>query len=540
MAAPELGAMGWSSLKRLAAARGLSETEIDGCLEQPQPKHALIELLTSLSADGDSGTGTDNGGGADDGSAAAEEGAADLSAGRALLQCVARTTRLEQKLHAHNVSISFLLRTWEQSEEGAEGSAQDRLERAEGRERILANMLRSAEARGPDGDAATPRMPEPEPEPEPQPEPELEPVPPPIPPWSPGSFASDYSAPDEGANSVDQAEHLSDGYEEVPDDDEEEEPLPPWLAAGSVEHAAGVAEAMAKIPGMAMAASAAMKRGDLDSAVEQYSAALGCIPSGGAEPGSDLCSRAAALYNSRAAVLFELGRFREALRDSDESVLADADAFANDRQPQLRAALCCLRLGELRESRRRFEQLDDPELPFWKHLRSAEEAEAEARGARRAESRPAAEWRRVAEQMASVCEHTCPRWIEGWVLRTAVLCAAGEWEAGAGSAQAGMRRFGEQPDLLVLLGRCMLRLHAPGSQQQQQGRGQQHGQEQGDAKRYWERALRLDPDSHGAAGYLKAFRRVAAQSSGGGSSSMALEEAVGCYTTQLACSNTAC
>ena len=191
----------------------------------------------------------------------------------------------------------------------------------------------------------------------------------------------------------------------------------------------------------------------------------------------------------------------------------DADTFANDRQPQLRAALCCLRLGQLGESRRRLEQLDDPDLPFWRHLCTAEEVSNAAAGALRADLRTPAEWRHVAQQMVSVCESICPEWVDGWTLRTAVLCSAGEWESGAGSAQAGLQRFGEHPDLLVLLGRCALRLDGQGRQQNL-----------GDAPRYWERALRLDPDSHTAAGLLKAYRRASHDS---GRVGMAVEEAVG-------------
>ena len=74
-----------------------------------------------------------------------------------------------------------------------------------------------------------------------------------------------------------------------------------------------------------------------------------------------------------------------------------------------------------------------------------------------------------------------------------------------------MKRFGEHPELLVLLGRCALRLHAQGCQSL------------GDAPRYWERALRLDPDSHAAAGFLKAYRRATPS---GGKVGMAVEEAV--------------
>ena len=39
--------------------------------------------------------------------------------------------RLEQALTDHGVSISFLVRTWEASEETASGTAEERVERAE-------------------------------------------------------------------------------------------------------------------------------------------------------------------------------------------------------------------------------------------------------------------------------------------------------------------------------------------------------------------------------------------------------------------------
>ena len=504
--AAELGGMGWSKLKRLAESHGLTEEQIDRCLEQPKPKVALIELLSAggdeQPKDGES-LGDDAPLQSDDGMGAA--------ASRALLQCVARTTRLEQRLREHDVSVSFLLRTWEQSEEGADGSLQDRLERAEGRERILANMLRSAETRdgvGQGGNAESRMLPEPEPEPEPESEPEPEPelqhstVAAAVPGWSPAS-RTDGSAKDEEGQEGD-SDPVRDEHAQAEDFQQR---VPPWLAAGAV----GDAAVLAKIPALAMKASAAMKRGDLHGAVEQYSDALGCISCANTELGSDLRCRAAALYNSRAGVLFELGRFREALRDSDASIIADTNAFANDRQPQLRAALCCLRLGELRESRRRFEELKDPELPFWRHLCTAEEAANDAAGALRGELRTPAEWRRVAQQLLSVCESICPEWVEGWTLRTAALCSAGEWEAGAESAHGGMKRFGEHPDLLVLLGRCAVRLRG----QSRQGLS--------DAPRYWEHALRLDPDARAAAGLLKAYRRAA---SGGEKVGMAVEEAV--------------
>ena len=504
--AAELGEMGWSKLKRLAESHGLTEEQIDRCLEQPKPKVALIELL---SAGGDGQHKEDDALGDD---APAQDGdGTGAAASRALLQCVARTTRLEQRLREHDVSVSFLLRTWEQSEEGVDGSLQDRLERAEGRERILANMLRSAEMRGSVGQGgnAESRM---LPEPEPEPEPELEhstvprPVSPPVPPSSLASRADGSATDEEGREG---------GSDPVRDEHAQSEDfpqrVPPWLAAGAV----GDATVLAKLPALAMAASAAMKRGDLHGAVERYSDALGCIPCASTELSSDLRCRVAALYNSRAGVLFELGRFREALRDSDASVIADTNAFANDRQPQLRAALCCLRLGELRESRRRFEELEDPELPFWRHLCTAEEVANAAAGALRGELRTPAEWRRVAEQLLGVCESLCPEWVDGWTLRTAALCSAGEWEAGAESAHGGMKRFGEHPDLLVLLGRCAVRLHG------------QSRQSLSDAPRYWEHALRLDPDAQDAAGLLKAYRRAA---SGGGKVGMAVEEAVRTYT----------
>lgn len=295
-------------------------------------------------------------------------------------------------------------------------------------------MLRSAEERvaADAGDAAaaprTPRAPTPEelrqiPEPEPEPEEYLEPEPeaPPLPHWSPGSFASDEDGRDSGT-----------GSSQDDDEEEEEEPLPPWLAARVTEQqTADVAASVAKIPGMAMAASAAMKNGDLDGAVLQYTKAIACVPNSAA-PGSDLRRRAAALYNSRAAVLFELGRFRQALRDSDESVLADGAAFSSDRQPQLRGALCCLRLGELAESRRRFEELDDPELPFLRHLAAAEEAEAAAVECTSAAAGAcgADQWRAAADGLLRVCDAICPKWLGGWVMRCGALCAAGNWESG--------------------------------------------------------------------------------------------------------------
>ena len=57
---------------------------------------------------------------------------------RALLQSVARTARLEKLLADHGVSIGHLLRTWESADDGA-STLVDRVERSEGRERILAN-----------------------------------------------------------------------------------------------------------------------------------------------------------------------------------------------------------------------------------------------------------------------------------------------------------------------------------------------------------------------------------------------------------------
>ena len=39
---------GWSKLKRLASTHGLTEAQIDQCLEQCSPKGALIELLAPV------------------------------------------------------------------------------------------------------------------------------------------------------------------------------------------------------------------------------------------------------------------------------------------------------------------------------------------------------------------------------------------------------------------------------------------------------------------------------------------------------------
>jgi hypothetical protein len=83
---------------------------------------------------------------------------------QALLRCAARTAKHEADLREVGVSVSFLLRTWER-ESTLACSAAEKLERAEGRERILGNMLQSAQER-----MAAQSRPEPEPEPEPEPD----------------------------------------------------------------------------------------------------------------------------------------------------------------------------------------------------------------------------------------------------------------------------------------------------------------------------------------------------------------------------------
>ena len=71
------------------------------------------------------------------------------------------------------------------------------------------------------------------------------------------------------------------------------------------------------------------------------------------------------------------------------------------------------------------------------------------------------------------------------------------------------------PDLLVLLGRCLVRVEPT----ENGGRGVSGGEAAG---HHWERAVRLDPDCGAAAGFLKSYRRAVA--SGGGK--MAVEESV--------------
>jgi hypothetical protein len=53
----ELAGLGWSKLKRLGTDHGLTEAQIDRCLEQRSPKLALIELLQELREEGGGGAG---------------------------------------------------------------------------------------------------------------------------------------------------------------------------------------------------------------------------------------------------------------------------------------------------------------------------------------------------------------------------------------------------------------------------------------------------------------------------------------------------
>lgn len=121
-----LNEMGWSALKRFAVAHNLvTQEQLDVVFETPKPKDALIAILLAAQPEAtvtpaEASVAPPE---ADDGGASAADGA--------LLRVKVTIARLEQALTDHGVSISFLVRTWEASEETASGTAEERVERAE-------------------------------------------------------------------------------------------------------------------------------------------------------------------------------------------------------------------------------------------------------------------------------------------------------------------------------------------------------------------------------------------------------------------------